>query len=202
MRGFRHELVRLDQGELGQPPEVGLEAPDALLRVEHRVVVALGTLQLDRQAVGHHLVAGRPGVHPGAGAQDDSGEVGADYVVRQVVAFAERGDPAVALQEAERRERFEDRRPHGVVVDRGGHDRDQRLARAELGSGDLVDVQGTSGVLLLGGESGEDVDVRLADHRRPVALGYAKVRELLPGGVTGKNRLSNFLHDRPPMRHV
>src|SRR6478736_2136229 len=34
-----HQLSRLDQRDVRQPPEVGLEAPDALLGVEHRVVV-------------------------------------------------------------------------------------------------------------------------------------------------------------------
>ncbi len=108
VRGLRHELVRLDQGELGQPPEVRLKAPDALLGVEHRVVVALGTLQLDRQAVGDHLVTGRPGVYRGAGSQHHTGQVGTDHVIWQVMSLAERGEPAVALQETERRERLED----------------------------------------------------------------------------------------------
>ena len=60
--GLGHQLVGLDQGELGQAAEVGLEAPDPLLGVEHRVVVAVGALQLDRQAVRDHLVAGLPRV--------------------------------------------------------------------------------------------------------------------------------------------
>ena len=40
VRRLGHQLVGLDQGDLGQAAEVGLEAPDPLLRVEHRVVVA------------------------------------------------------------------------------------------------------------------------------------------------------------------
>src|SRR3546814_8663743 len=40
--GLGHQLVGLDQRDLGQPAEVGLEAPDPLLGVEHRVVVAVG----------------------------------------------------------------------------------------------------------------------------------------------------------------
>ena len=47
VRRLRHQLVGLDQGELGQPAEVGLEPPDPLLGVEHRVVVPVGALQLD-----------------------------------------------------------------------------------------------------------------------------------------------------------
>ena len=62
--GLGHQLVGLDQGQLGQAAEVGLEAPDPLLRVHHRVVVPGRVLQLHRQAVRHHLVAGLPPVHP------------------------------------------------------------------------------------------------------------------------------------------
>jgi hypothetical protein len=48
-----------------RPPEVRLEAPDPLLRVEHRVAVALGPLELDVEAVRDDLVAGLPGVDAG-----------------------------------------------------------------------------------------------------------------------------------------
>ena len=58
-----HQLVGLHQRDLGEAAEVGLEAPDPLLGVEHRVVVPVGALELDRQAVGDHLVAGLPRVH-------------------------------------------------------------------------------------------------------------------------------------------
>ena len=88
-----HQLVGLDQRDLGEAAEVGLEAPDPLLGVEHRVVVAVGGLQLDRQAVRDDLVAGLPGVDAGAGAQHDARQVGADDVVRQVVALGERREP-------------------------------------------------------------------------------------------------------------
>ncbi|MGG8409615.1 alcohol dehydrogenase catalytic domain-containing protein, partial [Streptomyces sp. 12297] len=45
------QLVGLDERDLRQAAEVGLEAPDALLGVEHRVVVAVRGLQLDGEAV-------------------------------------------------------------------------------------------------------------------------------------------------------
>jgi hypothetical protein len=64
-----HELVGLDQGELGEATEVGFVSPDALLRVEHRVVVPGRVLQFDAEAVGDHLVAGLPQMHARAGAQ-------------------------------------------------------------------------------------------------------------------------------------
>ena len=77
-----HQLVGLDHGELGQAAEVRLEPPDALLRIEQGVVVAGRVLELDRQAVRDHLVAGLPRGHPGADPQHDAGRVRADHVVR------------------------------------------------------------------------------------------------------------------------
>ena len=90
MGRLRHQLVGLDQRELGQPAEVGLETPDPLLGVEHRVVVAVGCLELDRQTVRDDFVAGRPRVHAGPGPQHDAGQVGAHHVVGQVVALGQR----------------------------------------------------------------------------------------------------------------
>ena len=60
--GLGHQLVGLDQRDLGQAAEVGLEAPDPLLGIHHRVVVPVGALELDRQAVGDDLVARLPQV--------------------------------------------------------------------------------------------------------------------------------------------
>ena len=57
---LRHELVGLDDGELGQAAEVGLEAPDALVVAEHRVVVAARVLVVDVVAVHDDLVARLP----------------------------------------------------------------------------------------------------------------------------------------------
>ena len=157
--GLGHQLVGLDQRDLGQAAEVGLEAPDALLGVEHRVVVAVGGLQLDGQAVRDDLVAGLPGVDARAGAQHDAREVGADDVVRQVVPLGERREPAVALQEAEGRHRLEDRGPDGVVVHRAGHDGDQGLARAELGHRHVVEVERLAGVLVAGWRGPANISV-------------------------------------------
>jgi hypothetical protein len=72
VRRLGHQLVGLDQGQLGQAAEVGLEAPDPLLRVEHRVVVALVVLELDRQAVRDDRVAGLPLGDAGARRQHDA----------------------------------------------------------------------------------------------------------------------------------
>jgi hypothetical protein len=64
---------------------VGSDLAGVVLRVEHRVVVAVRRLELDRQAVRDDLVARLPGVDAGPGAQDDAGKVGPDHVVRLVV---------------------------------------------------------------------------------------------------------------------
>ena len=58
VRGLRHELVRLHDRDLGEAAEVGLEAPDALVRRHHRVVVRRRVLVVDVQAV--HGDDGRP----------------------------------------------------------------------------------------------------------------------------------------------
>ena len=48
MRGLGQQLVGLDQGDLCEAAEVGLEPPDALLGIEHRVVVAERAFEIDR----------------------------------------------------------------------------------------------------------------------------------------------------------
>ena len=189
-----HQLVGLDQRDVGEPAEVGLEAPDALLGVHHRVVVAVGALQLDRQAVGDDLVAGVPRVHAEAGLEHHAGQVGADDVVGQVVPLRQRGDPAVALEEAEGRQRLEDRGPHGVVVDGTGHHRDEGLARAELRQRHVVHVQRLAGVLVPARHSLEHVDLVLADDGCPVGLRELEVGVVLSGGVAGEDGVEDLLH--------
>ncbi len=157
--GLGEQLVGLHQSDLGEATEVRLETPDALFGIHHRVVVAEGAFQLHAQAVGDDLVAGLPGVDARAGAQHDARRVRSDDVVGQIVALGQVVGLAVALQEAERRHRFEDRGPHGVVVDARGHDRDQRLTRAQLRKGHLVDVQGAARVLVPVGHALEHVDL-------------------------------------------
>lgn len=192
--GLGHQLVGLDEGDLGETAEVGLEAPDALLGVEHRVVVAVRGLQLDGETVRDDLVAGLPGVDAGAGAQDHAREVGADDVVRQVVAPGEVGELAVALQEAEGRHRLEDRGPHGVVVDRGGHDGHQGLARPELRHRHVVQVDRLAGVLVAGAEPGEHLRLVLVHGDGTVGLGERKSGEVGGRGVRRLDRVQDFLH--------
>ena len=192
VRGLGHELVGLHQRQLGEAAEVGLEAPDALLGVHHRVAVAVGALQLHREAVRDHPVAGLPGVDARPRAQHDAREVRADDVVGQVVARGERRDAAVAAQEAERRQRLEDRRPHGVVVDRARHHGDDRLARAQLGRGDLVDVQALPRVLLRGGDAREHVDLVGVHGDAAVVVGHRDSGERIE--LLGLDRVEDLLH--------
>lgn len=191
---LRHELVGLDERDLGEAAEVGLEAPDALLGVEHRVVVAVGGLQLDGQAVRDDLVAGLPGVDSRAGAQDDAREVRADDVVRQVVALAEVAEPPVALQEAEGRHRLEDRRPDRVVVHGGRHHGDQGLARSEFRHRNVVQVDRLAGVLVAAAEPGEHLRLVLVHGDRAVGLGERKCGEVGGRGGPRLNRVQDFLH--------
>ena len=65
VRGLRHELVRLHDRDLGEPAEVRLEAPDALVRGHHRVVVRGRVLVVDVQTVRGDDVARLPVPHRG-----------------------------------------------------------------------------------------------------------------------------------------
>ena len=145
-------------------------------------------------------VAGLPPGDAGTGAQHHARQVGADDVVRQVVALGERRQPAVALQEAERGDRLEDRRPDGVVVDGARHHRHQRLARAELRHRHVVDVQGLARVLLLARHALEHVDLVLADDGGAVRLGDRQGGEVVAAGVAGEDGVEDLLHEGAPAR--
>jgi hypothetical protein len=134
----------------------------------------------------------------GAGLEHDAGEVGTHDVVREVVALAQGRGLAVALEEPERRHRLEDRGPHGVVVDRAGHHRDEGLARAELGEGDVLHVQRLAGVLVAGLEAVEHVDLVLVHGHGPVVVGDLEGGVLLRGRVTGEDGVENLLHGLSP----
>ncbi len=192
--GLGHQLVGLDQGQLREPAEVGLEPPDPLLGVEHRVVVAVGALELDAQAVRDDLVAGLPPVHARAGAQHHAGEVGADDVVGQVVPLGERAEAAVALEEAEGRHRLEDARPDGVVVDGAGHHRDERLARTQLGDRHLVDVQRLARVLVLAVQARRTCRPRPCGRSPPGRTRALEGGVLLARGVPGEDGVADLLH--------
>ena len=148
VRGFGHELVRLHQRELTETAVVGLVAPDALVRRQHRVVVRARVLVVDVVAVHRDRVTGLPRTHRRADAQHHTGGVAADHVERLVVTRAPHALASEPLQEPERGHRLEDRRPHGVEVHRRRHHRDQRLVGRQLGERHLVEVQRLAGILL------------------------------------------------------
>ena len=196
VRRLGEQLVGLHQCDLGQAAEVRLEAPDALFGIHHRVVVAEGAFQLHAQAMGDDLVAGLPRVHARAGAQHDARGIGTDDVVGQIVPLGQLVGLAIALQEAEGRHRFEDRGPHGVVVDARGHDRDQCLTRTQFRKGHLVDVQGAARILVPGGHALEHVGLIGMHRDGSIGLGQFHRGDVagfgpLEGGVqlTGRRHL-------------
>ena len=132
--GLGISWLALTSAMSARPPKLVSKPQIRCSRVEHRVVVPVG--RPPARPRGSARRPRSPGFHwctPGPVREHDAGQVGADHVVRQVVPLGQRREPAVALEEAERRHRLEDRGPDGVVVDRARHHRDQRLARAELG---------------------------------------------------------------------
>jgi hypothetical protein len=138
--GLGHELVGLDDRQVGEAAEVGLEAPDALVGGQHRVVVGGGVLVVEEVAVDGDPVARLPVPHGVADAEDDAGRVGPDHVVVLLVPGGPLGLTRQAVEEPERRHRFEDRGPDRVEVDRAGHDGQVHLVGCQLGRRHLVDV--------------------------------------------------------------
>jgi hypothetical protein len=120
--------------------------------------------------MGDDLLAWLPRVHPGTGAQHHARHVRTDHVVRQVVPRGELGQLPVAAQEGERGHRREDGTPHGVVVDRARHHRDQGLAEAEFGDRHLLDVQRLTGIPVARVEAVEHVLFVPVQGNGPVGL--------------------------------
>ncbi len=188
VRGLGHELVRPHQRQFGQTAEIGFIPPDSLLGIEHRVVVAVRRSQVGGQAVRDHLVAWPPAVHSGAGPQDDTGKVGADHVVGQIMPLSLVSRATVALEERERRNRLEDGAPYGVVVHRTRHDGDQNLARPGFGSRNFREVYRLGRVFVRGGEPFEHVDLVGEQDRATIRVGNLHGREVL-GGSGVRDRL-------------
>ena len=80
VRRLGHQLVGLDDREVGEPAEVRLESPDPLVGRQHRVVVAGRVLVVDEVAVDRHSVAWPPVAHRRADPQHDTSGVGSDDV--------------------------------------------------------------------------------------------------------------------------
>jgi hypothetical protein len=193
-----HQLVGLDQGQLGQAAEVGLVAPDALLRVKHRVIVAVGALQLDRQAVRDNLLARLPDVHAGAGAQHHPRQVRADDVVRQVVPGGELRKLPIAAQKGEGGHRREDGTPHGVVVDRAGHHGDEGFSPGELGDRHVVHVQGLAGIPVPDLEAVEHVLLVPVQGDGPEGLRHRLCREIRGLAPRVEDGVKNLFHSCLP----
>src|SRR5579884_666548 len=104
---------------------------------------------------------------------------------------------AEALEEPERGQRLEDRRPHRVEVDRARHHRDVRLVGRELGDRDVVDVGRLARVLLVGRDAGEHLLLVGPDDRGPEALRQRERAQLVAGGLVedgGANRVDLGSH--------
>ena len=112
-------------------------------------------LVVDVVAVHGDRVARLPQAHRRSDTQHHPGGVAADDVIRLIVTRAPHALFAETRQEREGGHRLEDRRPHGVEVDRRRHHRDERLVGRELGHRHLVDVDRLAWVLVVGGNPRE-----------------------------------------------
>ena len=188
-----HELIRLHDGDVGQPAEVGLKAPDALVRGQHGVVVSRRVLIVDVIAVDGDLVAHLPVAHHGASAEDDAGRVRADDVVVEGVA----GRPGALLgqtvEEAESRQGLEDGGPDRVEVDRRRHHGHIRLVGGQLGEGHRLDVKGPAGILVRGLQAVEHAGFTPLDEGGPVGV-WQRERGQLVGRRAGEGSSQDVAH--------
>jgi len=183
MRGLWHQLVRLHHREVGEPAEVGLVAPDALVGAEHRVVVCARVLIVDVVAVDGHAVAGFPRAHRIADTQHHTGAVAADHVIRQVVALGPRTLAREPSERAERADRFENRAPHRVEIDAARHHRHKCLVGGDVGQRHLAQLEAAARVFVARGDAGEHLGVFLLEDRRAVGDRQRERRELLAGSA-------------------
>ena len=115
MLGTRHELLRLDAGELGEGAVMGLVTPDALGGREHRVAaIAFFVVAVILVTVDDDLVADFPAFDLVADGPDDARSIRPCNVV-------------FGLVNVERADRLAEPGPNAVVVDAGGHHQDQHL---------------------------------------------------------------------------
>ena len=189
--GLRHQLVGLHDREVGEAAEVRLEPPDPLVAGEHRVVVGRRVLIVDVVAV-HR----RPGRRASSCAPPSRPAAPRPRRRNRPRGTAARGacptrSPAEPVEEPERGERLEDRRPHRVEVDRARrHHREVHLVGGELRRGHLVDVQRLPRVLVGRRHPLEHRGLVAPDERGPVALGDREGGELVadwhrPGSPRG-----------------
>src|SRR5262249_7512322 len=112
---------------------------------------------------------------------DDYGGVRPQDVVRLVVAGGEPTGTGKPPEEAERGYRLERRGPHGVVVDRTGHHRDERLVRRQFGHWHEPDPQRLADVLVV--SASEHLDVLDPDMRGEVLDRNLSPLQLIRGRV-------------------
>ena len=183
VRRLGHQLVRLDHRDVGQATEVRLEAPDALVGRQHGIVVSRGVLVVDVVAVDGDLVAHLPVPYGRAGPQDNARGVRADHVVVEGVASAPDAFLGQTVEEAERRQRLEDRGPDRVEVDGGRQHGHVGLVRSQLGHRHLLHVEGLARVLVRGLQALEHVHVAPTDDGGPVLLGHVEFGQLIGRGA-------------------
>ena len=166
-----HQLVGLDDGEVGEAAEVRLEAPDALVGGQHRVVVGRRVLVVDVVAVDGDPVARLPVAHRRPDPQHDAGGVGADHVVGR----AWRAPHSLSLPRRSRKPNVGSgskmRRPHRVEVDASWPSPRRRPRRAPARAWAPRRRAGSSRVLVGRGQPLEHADVLPADEGGPVGLG-------------------------------
>ena len=188
-----HQLIGLDDGEIGQATEVGLEAPDPLVRAEHRIIVGGRVLIVDVVAVHGHPVPGFPVSDCRAGAEHDTGSVGTNDLIRKCMAAAPLALLAETIEEAERRQRFEDAGPHRVEVDRARHHCDDGFVRRNCGKRHFADVQALARVLVGRRDAFEHRRVFAADEHCPIRLGQRQARNLFATRLS-LDRFENLVH--------
>ena len=133
-------------------------------------------------------------MYPRTGPEHNAGEVGADYVVGQVMALRQRRQSPIALQETERGDRFEDAGPDGVVVDCRCHHRHQRLARAQLRSGNIIEMQAASRVLVARREPFEHVGLVAVHRDAAIGLRHRQRCVVSSRRVASLDGRQDFLH--------
>ena len=201
VRRLRHQLVGLHDRQIGEAAVVRLEAPDPLVVGEHRVVVGGVVLPVDVVAVHRDPVARLPVADRLTDAQHDTRRIRADHVERLRVALRDLRLAGQTVEEPERRQWFEDRRPHRVEVDRARHHGDVDLVGGQLGCRDLVDVDRLARILVVRRDAGEHLGLVTLDERRSEGFGDRDGCQLVAGCIR-LDRCKDLLHTRrhyPPV---
>jgi hypothetical protein len=158
-------------------------------------------LVVDVVAVHGHAIARLPVAHRVADLEHDTGGVRPDHVIRQRVARPPARLLAQPVEEQERRQRLEDRRPHRVEVDGARHHRDVRLVRRKFRRGHVFHVKGLAGVFVGRLESLEHGLLFPQHERTAVGLGDRQRSDFVTGRVR-QDRVEDLLHEARSYRWV